>query len=267
VFLWLIGLLNLVVLLDVVRMFRRLRTGDIDHERLEQRLLERGFMSRFFFGRLFRIVSKSWHMLPIGILFGLGFDTATEIGLLAVAAGVLTHHVSIFGVLSLPILFAAGMSLLDTIDGAFMAHAYGWAFSNPVRKIYYNITVTGLSVIVALGIGTIELMQVLSAKLKLSAGFWRWLDSLDFSSFGYALVALFVVTWAISTVVWKAARIEARWTQPRAVRPTGSDRWDRGARCTAPPARPARLASNAKMISPIDRYHTLPEGGPHGRVA
>jgi high-affinity nickel-transport protein len=257
VFLWLIGLLNLVVLVDVVRMFRRLRTGDADHDRLEQRLLERGFMSRFFIGRLFRFVSKSWHMFPIGLLFGLGFDTATEIGLLAVAAGVLTHHVSMLGVLSLPILFASGMSLLDTIDGAFMAQAYGWAFSNPVRKIYYNITITGLSVMVALGIGTIELMQVLSTKLKLSTGFWRWLDGLDFGSLGYALVALFVLTWAISVVVWKTARIEERWTQPRLSR--------RGRRLKHSLGAAADERAGHIIVSPIKVVVTpRPEGGSHG---
>jgi high-affinity nickel-transport protein len=213
VFLWVIGSLNLAVLLDIVRIFRRLRAGEIDQNRLEQRLRERGLMSRLFIGRLLRLVSKAWHMLPIGFLFGLGFDTATEIALLGGAAGVATHHVSVAGVLSLPILFAAGMSLLDTADGAFMARAYDWAFTSPVRKIYYNITVTGLSVLVALGIGTIELMQVLSSKLGLSGGFWRWLNGLDFGSLGYVLVGLFVVTWAVSALVWKAARIEERWAQ------------------------------------------------------
>src|ERR671933_1294722 len=194
-FLWIIGILNLLVLVDVVRIFREMRRGTYDKERLEQRLLERGFMSRFFVGRLFRFVSKSWHMYPLGVLFGLGFDTATEVGLLAIAAGVATHHVPFLAVLSLPILFAAGMSLMDTADGAFMSHAYGWAFSNPVRKVYYNITVTALSVVVALAIGTVELLQVLSARLALESGFWAWLNGLDFGQLGYAIVGLFVVTW------------------------------------------------------------------------
>ncbi|HET8606806.1 MAG TPA: HoxN/HupN/NixA family nickel/cobalt transporter [Gaiellaceae bacterium] len=208
VFLWAIGILNLVVLLDVVRVFCDIRRGGLDEERLERRLHERGFMSRFGLGRLFRLVSKSWHMYPLGLLFGLGFDTATEVGLLAVAAGVATNHVPFLAVLSLPILFTAGMSMLDTADGAFMSHAYGWAFSNPVRKVYYNITVTSLSVFVALAIGTVELAQVLTAR----TGWWPWLQRLDFGTLGYALVALFVATWLVSATIWKAARIEERFT-------------------------------------------------------
>src|SRR6478752_1392892 len=167
-FLWIIGILNLLVLIDIVRIFREMKGGRYDQERLEQRLLERGFMNRFFVGRPFRFVSKSWHMYPLGFLFGLGFDTASEVGLLAVAAGVATHHVPLIAVMSLPIIFAAGMSLMDTADGAFMSQAYGWAFSNPVRKVYYNITVTSLSVAVAFAIGTIELLQVVATKLDLT---------------------------------------------------------------------------------------------------
>jgi len=210
-FLWIIGILNLLVLLDILRIFKEMRRGSYDRERLEQRLLDRGFMNRFFIGKLFRFVSKSWHMYPLGILFGLGFDTASEVGLLALAAGVATHHVPFLAVMSLPILFAAGMSLMDTIDGAFMTQAYGWAFSNPVRKVYYNITVTSLSVAVALLIGTVELLQVLAQKLSLDTGFWGWLGGLDFGNLGYGVVGLFVVTWAVSVVVWKGGRIEERW--------------------------------------------------------
>jgi high-affinity nickel-transport protein len=211
-FLWIIGILNLLVLLDILRIFKEMRRGSYDRERLEQRLLDRGFMNRFFIGKLFRFVSKSWHMYPLGILFGLGFDTASEVGLLALAAGVATHHVPFLAVMSLPILFAAGMSLMDTIDGAFMTQAYGWAFSNPVRKVYYNITVTSLSVAVALLIGTVELLQVLAQKLSLDTGFWGWLGGLDFGNLGYGVVGLFVLTWAVSVVVWKGGRIEERWS-------------------------------------------------------
>jgi high-affinity nickel-transport protein len=150
-------------------------------------------------------------MYPLGLLFGLGFDTATEIGLLAIAAGVAAHHVPFLAILSLPLVFAAGMSLMDTADGAFMSHAYGWAFSNPVRKIYYNITVTSLSVAVALGIGAIEVMQVLVAKLSLDGGFWSTIGGLDFNRMGYAVVALFLTAWVLSALLWKTARIEDRW--------------------------------------------------------
>jgi nickel/cobalt transporter (NiCoT) family protein len=202
-FLLAIGVLNLLVLLDIVRIFRELRTGTLDEERLERRLLERGLMSRLLVGRFVGRIRASWQLYPLGVLFGVGFDTATEVGLLALSAGVATNHAPALAVLSLPILFAAGMSLMDTIDGAFMAHAYGWAFSNPVRKVYYNLTVTSLSVAVALGIGSVELLQVLAH--------WAWLDGLDFGTLGYGMAALFVATWLTSAVVWKVSRVEERW--------------------------------------------------------
>jgi nickel/cobalt transporter (NiCoT) family protein len=200
-FLWIIGVLNLIVLVDIVRIFIELKHGQYDRERLEQRLLDRGFMNRFFLARFFRLIEKSWQMYPLGILFGLGFDTATEVGLLAIAAGVAAHQIPILAVLSLPILFAAGMSMMDTADGAFMSQAYGWAFSNPVRKVYYNITVTSLSVTVALVVGSIELLQVLAG----------WPAGLDFEKLGYGIVVLFVLTWAASVAIWKGRRIEERW--------------------------------------------------------
>jgi high-affinity nickel-transport protein len=150
-------------------------------------------------------------MYPLGVLFGLGFDTATEVGLLALAAGVATHHVPFLAVISLPLLFAAGMCMMDTLDGAFMTQAYGWAFANPIRKIYYNITVTTLSVAVALAVGTVELLQVLSDRFGLQGGFWSVLGGLDFGTIGYGIVGLFILTWAISIFVWKARRIEQRW--------------------------------------------------------
>jgi high-affinity nickel-transport protein len=209
-FLWIIGILNLIVLVDIIRIFREMRGGEYDRERLENRLIERGMMSRFF-GRFFGLIDSSWQMYPLGILFGLGLDTATEVGLLALAAGVATHSVPPLAILSLPLLFAAGMSLMDTLDGAFMTRAYGWAFSNPVRKVYYNITITSLSIVVALAIGTVELLQVLSTRLALSGGFWEWLNNLDFETLGYAVVGLFVVMWAMSVSIWKLRRIEDRW--------------------------------------------------------
>src|SRR6476619_2733682 len=140
-FLILIGVLNLLVLLDILGVYRRMKRGHYDEQRLEDALASQGLMSRFFLKRVGDRIDKSWKMYPLGILFGLGVDTATEIGLLAVAAGVATHHVPFLAVISLPIIFAAGMSLMDTADGAFMSHAYGWAFSSPVRKVYYNISV------------------------------------------------------------------------------------------------------------------------------
>jgi high-affinity nickel-transport protein len=200
-FLLLIGLLNLAVLLDIGRIFRELRRGGFDEARLEDRLLDRGLMSRGLLRRLGDRVRSSWHMYPLGVLFGLGFDTATEVGLLSISAGTATKHVPFLAVLSLPLLFAAGMSLMDTADGAFMAHAYGWAFSNPVRKVYYNLTVTTLSVAVALGIGSVELLQVASRT--------TWVD---FNMLGYIIVGAFVLTWAAAAVIWKTRRIEERWS-------------------------------------------------------
>jgi high-affinity nickel-transport protein len=210
-FLWVIGVLNLIVLLDILRIFRRMRTGTYDRERLEQRLAERGLTSRFFLGRLSRRIRSSWQMYPTGVLFGLGFDTATEVGLLAISAGVATNQAPVTAVLSLPILFAAGMALMDTADGAFMTKAYGWAFSSPVRRVYYNITVTTLSVTVALAIGTVELLQVLATRLGLDSGFWGWVNRLEFEQLGYGIAGLFVLAWAASVAVWKGRRIEERW--------------------------------------------------------
>jgi high-affinity nickel-transport protein len=210
-FLFIIGLINLAVLLSIMRIFRRMRHGDYDEQQLEHQLNSRGFMNRFL-RRATRAVKQPWQMYPVGVLFGLGFDTATEIALLATAGAAATGGLPFYAILCLPILFAAGMSLLDTIDGAFMNFAYGWAFSKPVRKIYYNITITGLSVMVALLIGTIELIQVLSDKLGLTGSFFVWINNLDFNLIGYLIVVMFVVTWAAAFAVWRLGRIEERWS-------------------------------------------------------
>jgi high-affinity nickel-transport protein len=200
-FLYVIGLINLVVLFGVVRAFRSLRSGERDEAALERALAPRGPISHLT-QRLGRRITKPWHMYPLGLLFGLGFDTATEIALLVLAAGAAFGALPFYAILCLPILFAAGMSLLDTIDGAFMSFAYGWAFQKPVRKLYYNLTVTGLSVAVALGIGTIELLSV--------AG----LAEIDLNAIGYIVVALFAVTWVVALAVWRFGRIEQRWAAP-----------------------------------------------------
>jgi nickel/cobalt transporter (NiCoT) family protein len=209
-FLWIIGMLNLLVLRDVVRMVRDLHEGRFDAAALEQRLLDRGFMNRFFLGRLFRLITRGWHLYPLGVLFGLGFDTASEVGLLALTAGA-AGSVPLTAILALPLLFAAGMALMDTADGVFMAKAYGWAFSSPVRKLYYNVTVTSLSVFVALVVGSVELLQVLVERLHLRSGFAAWIGSLDFEILGYVIVGLFAVTWATAVAVWKLRRVEQRW--------------------------------------------------------
>ena len=212
-FLLVIGALNLLVLLEVVGVFRRMKSGTYAEEDLESALVKQGFLSRVLLKRLGSKIDASWKMYPLGMLFGLGFDTATEISLLAVAAGVATHHVPFFAVISLPLIFAAGMSLMDTADGAFMCHAYGWAFSSPVRKVFYSISVTSLSVAVAWMIGGIELLQVLAAKLALRGGLWQFLESIDLGKLGYIVVALFATMWLLSLTVWKTARIEQRWAR------------------------------------------------------
>jgi high-affinity nickel-transport protein len=209
-FLWAIGILNLLVLRDVVRVAGELRRGRFDGAALEQRLLERGLVNRVA-GRLFGLLTRSRHMYPLGLVFGLGFDTATEVGLLAVTAGTASGSVPLLAILALPLLFAAGMTLMDTADGLFMAKAYGWALSSPVRKVYYNLAVTSLSVLVALVVGSIQLLQVLANALDLRGAFFGWLASLDFEVLGYVIAGLFVVSWAGALAVWKLRRVEERW--------------------------------------------------------
>jgi high-affinity nickel-transport protein len=210
-FLFLIGILNLMILVSVVRIFRRMRHGEFSEAELEDHLDRRGFMNRFY-GRATRAIEKPWQMYPLGCLFGLGFDTATEIGLLAAAGAAAAGGLPWYAILCLPILFAAGMSLLDTIDGAFMNFAYGWAFSRPIRKIFYNITITGLSVAVALVIGTIELLSVFADRLTLTGGVWDFVSNLDLNLVGYAIAGLFVITWAVALSVWHFGHIEEKWT-------------------------------------------------------
>jgi high-affinity nickel-transport protein len=216
-FLVLIGVLNLVILVNIVAVFRRMRGGDCDGERLDAQLQARGLLNRLY-ARATRAVREPWQMYPLGVLFGLGFDTATEVALLFLAAGAAGAGLPFYAILCLPILFAAGMSLLDTIDGAFMNFAYGWAFSRPVRKLYYNITITGLSVTVALLVGTVELLSVLADRLRLRGGIWDLAAGLDLNLVGYLIVGLFVLTWAVSLAVWRFGRIEERWSArvPRA---------------------------------------------------
>jgi nickel/cobalt transporter (NiCoT) family protein len=208
-FLILIGVLNLFIWLDIYLIFQKMRRGDGDPEALEAVLLSRGLIARMV-GPLFRLISRSWQIYPVGFLFGLGFDTASEVALLALAAGTAVSAVPIWGTLALPLLFAAGMSLMDTADGVFMTTAYRWAFATPLRKIYYNLTVTGLSVVAALLVGLIELTQVLTQSLGLTAGFWGRVQMLDFGWIGYLLVGLFVLTWSFSYGAWRLLRIEER---------------------------------------------------------
>ena len=209
-FLMLIALLNLVVLLSVVKVFKEMREGLYNEEELEKHLNSRGFMMRFF-GPIARRIDTSWKMYPLGILFGLGFDTATEVALLVLAGSSVVAGLPWWAILSLPMLFAGGMSLLDTIDGSFMNFAYGWAFSRPVRKVYYNIVITGLSVIVAIFIGGLEVAQVFANQLNLSGGFWNYALAFDINKAGFIIVAMFVAVWAFALLLWRFGNIEQRW--------------------------------------------------------
>jgi high-affinity nickel-transport protein len=211
VFLYVIAILNLVVLIGILRVFRRMRRGEFDEAALEHQLNNRGLMNRLLRGAT-KAVRKPWHIYPVGLLFGLGFDTATEVGLLVLAAGAATFALPWYAVLVLPILFAAGMSLFDTVDGCFMNFAYGWAFAKPVRKIFYNLTVTALSVAVALLIGTIELVSILAEKLGITSGPLAAIASVDLDYVGFGIVGLFVLTWAIALAVWRFGRIEEKWS-------------------------------------------------------
>ena len=213
VFLYLIAIVNIVILVGILRVFARMRRGDYDDAALDEQLNNRGLLNRFL-GRFTRSITKSWHMYPLGVLFGLGFDTASEIALLVLAGTTAVAGLPWYAILCLPILFAAGMSLFDTIDGSFMNFAYGWAFSKPVRKVYYNITVTGLSVAVALIIGSIELLGLLANQLGWKGGFWVWLGGIDLNTVGYFIVGMFVLTWAIALLVWRFGRIEEKWAAP-----------------------------------------------------
>lgn len=207
-FLYVIGILNLVVLVDLVRVFRAMRRGEHDAARLDPGPLHGGLMSRWF-GRLFRLVTRPWHMYLVGLLFGLGFDTATEVGLLTTAGVAAAQALPFAAVLSLPIVFAAGMSLLDSADGVLMCGAYGWAFANPLRKVFYNLTVTGLSVLVALFVGTIELVSIVTGRLlDIHTGVWGAIQELDFQTMGYLVAGLFAASWLASLAIWRFGGLE-----------------------------------------------------------
>ncbi|WP_454175197.1 HoxN/HupN/NixA family nickel/cobalt transporter [Gordonia sputi] len=210
-FLYLIATINIVILLGILRVFRDMRRGVYDEAQLEEHLNNRGFMNRIL-GRVMKVVSKPWQMYPIGVLFGLGFDTATEVALLILAGSSAAAGLPWYAILCLPVIFAAGMSLFDSIDGSFMNFAYGWALANPVRKVYYNLIITGLSIAVALVIGTIEVLGLLADEFGWRGRFWDDVSGIDLNVLGFVIVGLFVATWIVSLVVWRFGRIEERWT-------------------------------------------------------
>ncbi len=205
-FLWLIGILNLLVILDILRIFRASRRRAHGHAHLQRLLAQRGLLNRVFGGRIQRLIKASWQMYPLGLLFGLGFDTASEVALLAMTAGAAAGNLPIVAVLALPILFAAGMCLMDTSDGVLMCKAYHWALENPLRKLAYNLTTTGLSVAVALGIGTIELLQVLIRVLGLDGPAAHRISEVDLGNLGFWIVGGFLFAWGLSYGLWRMRR-------------------------------------------------------------
>ncbi len=219
VFLLVIGTINLIVMVDVYRQFRKVKTGGhYDDQSLDDYLANRGLLARLFRPAL-KLVDQSWKMYPVGVLFGLGFDTASEVGLLAITAGFgASGQIPAFYIILFPLLFAAGMSLIDTTDGVLMLGAYGWAFVKPIRKLYYNLNITGISVIVAMVIGTIEGLQVIGSQTGGISGsgdaqtgngpFWRFVNNLDISKLGYVIIAIFLVSWIGSTVYYRARGLD-----------------------------------------------------------
>jgi nickel/cobalt transporter (NiCoT) family protein len=206
IFLFAIAMINLVVLVGVFRVFQRVkRREDYAEEELNVLLARRGLLSRLF-RTLFRLISRSWHMYPLGFLFALGFDTATEIGLLGISAAEASNGLSIWSILVFPALFTAGMSLVDTSDGVLMVGAYGWAFMNPLRKLYYNLTITAISVVVAFAVGAIEALGLVAEKFGLTGGIWSSIDFVagNFTALGYLVVGIFVASWLASLGIYRA---------------------------------------------------------------
>ena len=210
-FLYLIAFLNIVILAGIVSVFRKMRHGDYDEEELEKQLENRGFMFRIF-GKWMKTITKEWQMYPVGVVFGMGFDTATEVALLATTALLATQKLPWYSIMCLPVLFTAGMSLMDTLDGAFMNVAYGWAFFNPVRKVYYNLAITGLSVFICFFIGTIEVLGLLPMEMHLTGSFWNWMANFNINTAGFIIVAMFVLTWTAALLIWKYGHVEEKWS-------------------------------------------------------
>ena len=210
-FLYLIALVNLLVLVSIAKLYRQMRSGRYDAAELERELDKRGLMNRLL-GGYARHIDTSWKMYPVGVLFGLGFDTATEVALIVLAGSAVVGGLPFYAVLSLPVLFAAGMCLFDTLDGCFMNFAYDWAFANPVRKVFYNLTITGLSVAVAFCVGTIEILGLIGQEADLSSPFWGFFRRFNINTAGFVIVGLFVATWVVALVYWRLARVEEKWS-------------------------------------------------------
>src|SRR6266699_3915518 len=207
-FLYLIAIINFLVLWEIFQAFRHVSRGEeYNDQTLDEFLNQRGLMGRFF-RPLLRMVDKSWKMYPVGVLFGLGFDTATEVGILGIAAAQAGKGLPIAYILIFPALFTAGMCLLDTTDGILMLGAYGWAFVKPIRKLYYNLNITLISVLVAVLVGTIEVLSIIAMEFNLSGGIWDHLGNLDFGLLGGIIIGLFIVSWIVSTIIYKVKRYD-----------------------------------------------------------
>ncbi len=210
IFLFLIAIINIVILVDIFKTFREVKNGgEYNDQSLDESLNKRGLMGRFF-RPLLRMTNRSWKMYPIGLLFGLGFDTATEVGLLGIAAFTAGKGVPVVSILIFPALFTAGMTLMDTTDSILMLGAYGWAFVKPIRKLYYNLNITLISVIVALVVGGLEALSIVASELNLSGPFWDQIGSLNenFGLVGVVIVLLFLASWEISTIIYKLKRYD-----------------------------------------------------------
>jgi len=217
VFLYLVGILNLIILIGIIKVWKQAKTGKFSHQHLTDLLNERSLMRRVFKGAFKKGFDNSRQLYPVGVLFGLGFDTATEVALLALSATAAVGTVGGFlpplAIIALPLIFAAGMTLMDSLDGIFMTKAYAWAFTSPLRKIYYNITTTGLSIFVAFVIGTIQFVSVLANKTNIdNYQPFTFIASLDLNRVGYFIVASFVGAWLISVLIWRLGRYEARYS-------------------------------------------------------
>ena len=213
-FLFLIAFLNLVVLTGIIRVFKSMRRGEYDEAELERQLENRGFFYRFF-GRWMKVINKEWQMYPVGVVFGMGFDTATEVALLTTTALLASEHIPWQAILALPILFTAGMTLMDTTDGMFMNMAYGWAFFNPVRKVFYNLAITGLSVAICFFIGAIETLSLIPLEVhgfSQTSGFWGFMYNFNINTAGFVIVGMFIVTWVMALSFWKYGHVEERWS-------------------------------------------------------
>jgi high-affinity nickel-transport protein len=213
-FLFLIGLLNLVVLAGIIKVFRSMRRGQYNEAELERQLENRGFFYRFF-GKWMKVINKEWQLYPVGVVFGMGFDTATEVALLTTTALLASEHIAWQAIISLPILFTAGMCLMDTTDGVFMNLAYGWAFFNPVRKVFYNLAITGLSVAICFFIGGIETLSLVPLEVhgvSQTSGFWGFMYNFNINTAGFVIVGLFIATWAAAILIWRYGHIEEKWS-------------------------------------------------------